>query len=404
MRNVILNEKGMTAVEVLVCFILVVVITVSMYTTVSTYKNKQQIEAFKEQIYTYKNLLSKDINDDIIKKGLVNADITEFNTAAADDSVNTYSVDMYLRDGSVKTLKIRSVKAYDYLWEDTLNPDLPADKDQDDFFMIWYGDKGKEIMYPIPDLGESKNPNDKVIKDFRINNVDIRIQDMVLIIYIGFYHPDLGNRYAIDIVCPINYSGLSEGGGTIEPSIPVIPDVTPDPTSPIIPTPSSTATATPSLTPTITPSPSPTATPSPSPTTTPSSTPTPGVDEVVSGTACERSGDNICWFTTSTITGNTFAEAVGFSSGSTNADFDLTVAWTRQSINWQCWNGANKGFGWWVNAEGFGGYFGGYRCWEGSSCYTYLKSIQSGSAPKSFKIGNITGTIQSCDCLWQESC
>ena len=80
MRRLMLNEKGMTAVEVLVCFILVVVITVSMYTTVSTYKNKQQIESFKEQIYTYKNLLSKDINDDIIKVGLVDAKITEFNT------------------------------------------------------------------------------------------------------------------------------------------------------------------------------------------------------------------------------------------------------------------------------------------------------------------------------------
>ena len=62
MKN--LNNKGMTAVEILVCFILVIVITVSMYTTVATYKNKQQIESFKEKIYTYKNLLTKEINDD----------------------------------------------------------------------------------------------------------------------------------------------------------------------------------------------------------------------------------------------------------------------------------------------------------------------------------------------------
>ena len=71
-----LNNKGMTAVEILVCFVLVVIISVSMYTTVSSYQNKQQIEAFKEKIFTYKNLLTKEINDDLIKDGLVTAKIT----------------------------------------------------------------------------------------------------------------------------------------------------------------------------------------------------------------------------------------------------------------------------------------------------------------------------------------
>ena len=42
-----LNNKGMTAVEVLVCFVLVVIISTSVYTTVSAYQNKQQIESFK---------------------------------------------------------------------------------------------------------------------------------------------------------------------------------------------------------------------------------------------------------------------------------------------------------------------------------------------------------------------
>ena len=48
-----LNNKGMTAVEVLICFVLVVIISVSMYTTVSAYQNKQQIEGMKEKIMTY---------------------------------------------------------------------------------------------------------------------------------------------------------------------------------------------------------------------------------------------------------------------------------------------------------------------------------------------------------------
>ena len=78
-----LNNKGMTAVEILVCFVLVVIISVSMYTTVSSYQNKQQIEAFKEKIFTYKNLLTKEINDDLIKDGLVTAKMDELQVADA---------------------------------------------------------------------------------------------------------------------------------------------------------------------------------------------------------------------------------------------------------------------------------------------------------------------------------
>lgn len=207
-----LNNKGMTAVEILVCFILVVVITVSMFTTVSTYKNKQQIESFKQEIYTYKNLLAKDINDDLIKIGLVDAKITEnINTAYG----VSYAVDLYLKDGTVKCLKVESKKAYDYLWDESLESQFPAAKDQNDSFMISYGNRGGETKFPIPDLGESKNPNGKIIKDLRINDVSMEIVDGVLSIYIGFYHPDLGTRYSINIVCPINFdiaSGAEKPG------------------------------------------------------------------------------------------------------------------------------------------------------------------------------------------------
>ena len=51
-------------------------------------------------------------------------------------------------------------------------------------------------------------------KDLRISNVIMNISNEntasditshVLSIYIGFYHPTLGNKYAINIVSPINY-------------------------------------------------------------------------------------------------------------------------------------------------------------------------------------------------------
>ena len=202
-----LNNKGMTAVEVLVCFVLVVIISVSMYTTVSSYQNKQQIEAFKEKIYTYKNLLTKEINDDLIKDGLVTAKILNFNRNDITGDADA-SIEMVMRNGEKKCLIVKSVKAYDYFW-DPEDPEtaaqLPASQDKDDNFMISYGVCGNETEYPIPDLGSSENPNGKKIYDLRINNVDMSIDNSLLNIYVGFYHPDLGTRYGLDIVCLVNF-------------------------------------------------------------------------------------------------------------------------------------------------------------------------------------------------------
>ena len=81
-----LSNKGMTSVEVLMAFIVVVMISVSMYSTVSAYQNKQQIESFKEKIMTYKNLLTKEVNDDLIKKGLIAVNVV---TTESGDGVNS---------------------------------------------------------------------------------------------------------------------------------------------------------------------------------------------------------------------------------------------------------------------------------------------------------------------------
>lgn len=207
-----LNNKGMTAIEVLVCFVLAVIISVSMYTTVSTYQNKQQIESFKEKIYTYKNLLTKEINDDLIKKGLVSAKIEQFTETAGTGDVEAL-LEMNLRNGEKKCLKVISNKAYDYSWDSSMESSLPASQDKNDKFIIAYGNCGDETEYELPDLGESYNTNTSgpcgidgcIIKDLRINNVDISIENSLLNVYVGFYHPDLGTRYGIDIVCPINF-------------------------------------------------------------------------------------------------------------------------------------------------------------------------------------------------------
>ena len=61
------------------------------------------------------------------------------------------------------------------------------------------------MTYDLPDVGYGENQCGEKVLDLRINNVDINKDNNILTIYIGFYHPDLGTRYGINIVCPINY-------------------------------------------------------------------------------------------------------------------------------------------------------------------------------------------------------
>lgn len=198
-----LNNRGMTAVEILVCFVLMSILAVSMYSSIASYKNKQSIESAKEKIFTYKNLLTKEIQDDLIKKGLVSAEISETinETKGKPESLpsKVFKVDFLFRDGSKKQLVINRRLASDYSVVDC------ASEKVNDAFSIQYGEEGNLMTYDLPDVGYGENQCGEKVLDLRINNVDINKDNNILTIYIGFYHPDLGTRYGIDIVCPINY-------------------------------------------------------------------------------------------------------------------------------------------------------------------------------------------------------
>ena len=62
-----LNNKGMSAVEVLITFTLVAVISVSLLNVVMTYKDREETESYKQEIITYKNNITKMIEDDATK-------------------------------------------------------------------------------------------------------------------------------------------------------------------------------------------------------------------------------------------------------------------------------------------------------------------------------------------------
>ena len=225
-----LNNKGITIVEVLVCFVLVVIVAMSLFSTISAYNDKRMTENYKTRIYSYKNLLTKDIQDDFITIGLTNAKYTR----KVDNSTKkvTHTVDCNLADGTKRKLVVTQ-RFTQSIAHPEGNPTL------DDEFIVKYGDPDREMEnYELPDLGSSyvkTNASGKVVscnsrtetgcreqKDLSINNILIEVtQDYVLSIYIGFYHPELSTRYGINIVAPIDFtSKLSDMSSGLDIPVP----------------------------------------------------------------------------------------------------------------------------------------------------------------------------------------
>ena len=54
-----LNKKGITSVELLVCFIIISTIVVSMYNLILNYRNREQIEEINNEVISYSNNLQE---------------------------------------------------------------------------------------------------------------------------------------------------------------------------------------------------------------------------------------------------------------------------------------------------------------------------------------------------------
>lgn len=190
-----LNQKGMTTIELILSFVLVTIVTVSMYDTISTFNSKRLEEESKAKVFTYKNTLTKAIQDDLVKIGLYSVEVNNSPSSTAYEETAIFR----LKDGTSRTLVIHASKF----------------EQEDDEFIVSYGTEGDMINYDIPDLG-SYESNGKQVKSLRIKPKEsefITSTNNTLKIVIVFSQPDLQeNKYYIKIVCPINYvsSGSDE--------------------------------------------------------------------------------------------------------------------------------------------------------------------------------------------------
>lgn len=189
-----LNNKGMTLIEIIVCFVIVVVIVLSMLKVVNNYKDKQDIESYKSAIFTYKNTLTKTIWDDIIKhKGIIKyEDVTT--------NYNTYGIEIeykfYFRDGKSSMLTIfKRIVA---------TKDVDRIDESDSEYYILYGPEGKQEKFEFPSIYNVQF-NQCVVNDIEFSGEGAKKKGKMIHIYVGIYNPDLqiGDKYnVLDIYTP----------------------------------------------------------------------------------------------------------------------------------------------------------------------------------------------------------
>lgn len=164
-----LNKKGITSVELLVCFIIVSTIVVSMYNLILNYRNREQIEEVNNEVVSFANSLQEVIQSDFVMGHLVdvsNVSNDGYSATFTFDTPNSYTT----------TIKI--------------DPDRGV---------ISYGRSGEVIDYEIPGIVDLMLSSDSKITYIPASNGYVKI-DIILT------HPNFTDEtYSFMINCPVNY-------------------------------------------------------------------------------------------------------------------------------------------------------------------------------------------------------
>lgn len=174
-----INNKGLTAIEVLISFTIAAIIIVGMMKILNNFETKEEFTSAKSTVSTYKNTVLKTIMNDIISCGGVNdtSEITEEKIETEDEE--GFVIRTTLNFNGTCSDKIIEVKQLDE----------QASSSKKSY--VKYGD---ETFYMPKVTNLSFNES-------KIMNQD----DKFLIIYVGFNHSELGNQFdAINIVLPLS--------------------------------------------------------------------------------------------------------------------------------------------------------------------------------------------------------
>ena len=207
-----LNNKGLTAIEILVCFAIISVIVISMFNIINNYKEKKDLESYKLDITTYKNTVTKTIYDDIIKnKGVISASIEQqdgytFSNPSEAYKENTFQYVITLTYANTNTSQIviyNNSRCFTYKQENgrktkdpnkDCTPDISnnIDYENSQYYISFTDSSGVVDKFVLPQIYQLK------YNDIRVND-----ENGIFHIKIGLWHSDFGEKYdVLNIVTP----------------------------------------------------------------------------------------------------------------------------------------------------------------------------------------------------------
>ena len=150
-----LNEKGMSVIEVILTFALIMTIVASILALIMNYRNKMQTNLTYLDLSTYKNTITKEIQDDIMRLGI--ADINHGGECTSSEYSGQFSAcsNIVFKTGVEKILAVSKLDISDrnsvlnkyirygdtkYPIEDTLPNTIPAGRQPGEFQSIFVSD------------------------------------------------------------------------------------------------------------------------------------------------------------------------------------------------------------------------------------------------------------------------
>ena len=105
-----LNNKGMSIIEIVLTFAIIMVIVVGMLSIIMNYRNKVSISMERLKLSTFKNTITKDIQDDILRLGISSIDKEGYCRSV---SGLRQCINIVFKDGTEKALGISQINVND---------------------------------------------------------------------------------------------------------------------------------------------------------------------------------------------------------------------------------------------------------------------------------------------------
>lgn len=177
-----LNNHGLTAVEVIICFSITAVIVISLFKTINNYNEKQYIESNKNQIKTYENTVTKSIQDDVLRNGGVFQLLESNITNNYDAAYNSGKLVVNFKFTNQKTARL-TIK---------FNTD---DSSNDEEYILYKSSSYNEEKFSLNDIHGVQ---------FNEQRIDYDEDGGLLNIYVGIIDIDLGDKYSVlDLTLPL---------------------------------------------------------------------------------------------------------------------------------------------------------------------------------------------------------